>query len=76
VTGNPYELGEERLGPPLPASLDAALEALAADDVLRAGLGEELCATLAAIKRHELDRWHAELARVTEWERREYAPHL
>jgi glutamine synthetase len=76
VSGNPYDLGDDALGPPLPASLDAALDALAADQILRDGLGAELCATLTAVKRHELDRWHAELARVTEWERREYAFHL
>lgn len=76
VTGNPYDLGDERLGPPLPASLDEALAALDADRVLGEGLGEELCDTFIAIKRYELARWHTELARVTEWERREYAYHL
>jgi glutamine synthetase len=76
VTGNPYELGEKRLGPPLPATLDEALDALAADDVFRRDLGEELCATFEQIKRYELGRWRAELGRVTEWERREYAYHL
>ena len=73
VHGNPYELGEERLGPPLPATLDGALDALAADTVLWDALGGELCETYVQVKRYELGRWHAELARVTEWERDEYA---
>jgi glutamine synthetase len=76
VSGNPYELGEERLGPPLPTTLDDALDALAADRVLWDALGGELCETYTQIKRYELDRWHAELARVTQWERDEYAHHL
>jgi len=76
VSGNPYELGEQRLGPPLPTTLDAALDALAADRLITEALGEELCATYTQIKRYELDRWHAHLARVTDWERDEYAHHL
>ena len=76
VSGNPYELGDERLGPPLPATLDAALDALAADRVLWEALGGELCETYTLIKRYELERWHAQLARVTDWERDEYAHHL
>jgi glutamine synthetase len=76
VSGNPYELSPEALGPPLPASLDAALDALEADRVLWDALGDALCSTFVSIKRYELERWQAELARVTEWERREYAHHL
>ncbi|UGS39083.1 glutamine synthetase family protein [Capillimicrobium parvum] len=76
VSGNPYELGDERLGPQLPKTLGAALDALAADRLLVDAIGEELCATYTMIKRYELDRWHAELARVTDWERDEYAHHL
>jgi len=76
VSGNPYELGPDRLGPPLPASLASALDALAADPVVWDGIGAELCRTFTDIKRHELKRWRAELARVTDWERREYAHHL
>jgi glutamine synthetase len=41
-----------------------------------AALGERLCATWAAIKGAELERWAAELQRVTAWEREEYAHHL
>jgi glutamine synthetase len=76
VHGNPYELGAERLGTPLPATLEAALDALAADRVLWDALGGELCETYTLIKRYELERWHTELARVTQWERDEYAHHL
>jgi glutamine synthetase len=75
VTGNPYER-PETLGEELPRTLDAALDALATDTVLWEGIGAALCETFAQIKRYELDRWHAELAKVTEWERREYAHHL
>jgi glutamine synthetase len=39
-------------------------------------MGERLVDTFVLIKRYELDRWNAELAKVTEWERREYAHHL
>lgn len=76
VTGNPYELEPERLGRPLPTSLGQALDALEADRILWAGLGDALCSTVTRIKRYELARWEAELARVTEWERGEYAHHL
>jgi glutamine synthetase len=75
VEGNPYE-NEEALGAPLPNSLDQTLDALEADEWLREALGPELVDTFVVIKRYELDRWHAELAKVTEWERREYAHHL
>lgn len=73
---NPYDGGGSALGPSLPASLDAALDALRADDAFTAVLGAELCAAFAAIKAAELERWAAELRRVTEWEREEYAHHL
>jgi glutamine synthetase len=76
VDGNPYELDAAALGPPLPSTLDDALAALEADRAIWDGVGDELCATFARIKRHELGRWHAELAKVTDWERREYAHHL
>ena len=76
VHGNPYELGEEALGRPLPASLGAALDELATDEVIWDALGEDICSTFTLVKRYELERWHAELARVTEWERREYGIHL
>jgi glutamine synthetase len=76
VEGNPYENPEEALGQPLPNSLDQTLDALEADTWLREAIGPELVDTFVLIKRYELDRWHQELAKVTEWERREYAHHL
>jgi glutamine synthetase len=73
VAGNPYELDPDRMGPELPASLDEALAALEADEVLTAAMGEQLVAMFLDIKRYELARWKAH---VTEWEFREYAHHL
>jgi glutamine synthetase len=61
----PYETG----APLLPRSLDAALEALAADTVLRDAVGPRFCDWYSHIKRAELARFHAE---VTDWEQREY----
>ena len=71
----PYE-DPATLGEPLPSSLGGALAALEADTYLRDAMGERLCAIFQEIKGHELGRWEAELARVTDWERREYAHHL
>jgi glutamine synthetase len=73
VVGNPYELPPERLGPALPGSLEEALDALEADDVLRAAMGETLSSTFLTIKRHEVARWRAF---VSDWEFAEYAHHL
>jgi glutamine synthetase len=71
----PYE-DEETLGDALPSSLGEALDALAADGYLASAMGDRLCEIFQTIKRYELDRWQAELAKVTDWERREYAHHL
>jgi glutamine synthetase len=73
VTGNPYELDDDRLGPPLPDTLEKAVDALEADTFLRDALGAELLDTYLQMKRHELARWKAY---VTDWEFREYARHL
>jgi glutamine synthetase len=75
VEGNPYE-NEAALGEPLPNSLDQTLDALEADTWLREAIGPRLVDTFVLIKRYELDRWHAEQRKVTEWERSEYAHHL
>ena len=74
VVGNPYE--HEALGEALPSSLDESLAGLEADAMLREAIGDRLCQMFLTIKRYELDRWHAELAKVTDWERREYGFHL
>jgi len=71
----PYE-DEDTLGPPLPSSLGEALDALAADDYLSGQMGDRLIEIYQEIKRYELGRWEQELARVTDWERAEYAHHL
>jgi glutamine synthetase len=73
VSGNPYELPDELLGSPLPASLEEALDALAADELLRSAMGDELSDTFLQIKRHEVARWRAY---VSDWEVAEYAHHL
>jgi glutamine synthetase len=76
LAGNPYEYDEARWGAQLPGSLGDALAALKADDVLCAGVGQELVDTYLAIKQYELDRWHHHLEQVTAWELEEYAHHL
>jgi glutamine synthetase len=59
-------------GVPLPASLDAALDALAEDQVLRHGLGPRLVDVMVALRRRELARF---ARAVTDWEWSEYAFH-
>ena len=53
-----------------------ALDALAADEYLTGKMGARLTEIFQEIKRYELDRWNAHLAKVTDWERNEYAHHL
>jgi glutamine synthetase len=60
-------------GPALPATLDAALDALEADAVLCDALGPELVATFVAMKRFETERHRAW---VSEWDLDEYLHHL
>jgi glutamine synthetase len=71
----PYE-DESTLGEQLPSSLGDALDALAADEYLTGKMGTRLTEIFQEIKRYELDRWNAHLAKVTDWERAEYAHHL
>jgi glutamine synthetase type III len=52
---------------PLPASLGEALEAFAADAVLREALGEEFCRAYERLRRRQ---WNAHRSEVTDWERR------
>jgi glutamine synthetase len=69
----PLPAGE---GPPLPASLGAALDALADDAVVgTVGLGAAAVDLYTRIKRHELAR-HAAADDKIEWERREYFARL
>ena len=76
VEGNFYEGPEDRFGEPLPTSLGEALDALEADTVLTEALGARLCETFLRNKRYELDRWNAQLNRLTAWEMEEYAESL
>ncbi len=55
--------------PALPSSLESALRAFEADDVLRAALGEEFCEYFVISRRWELKAWQAT---VTTWERERY----
>jgi glutamine synthetase len=64
---NPYTPGT---GAALPDTLAAALNALATDPVLCAGLGEPLVRAYTTIKHHELTR-RAAAADEREWDRRE-----
>jgi glutamine synthetase len=55
--------------PRLPATLDEALDALEADEVLQDYLGREFVQSYTALKRHELARFRDY---VTDWEVNEY----
>jgi glutamine synthetase len=73
VDGDAYRADRRVIGRPLPASLDAALEALASAEVLRRALGPEIVETFLAVKRFEVARhrrW------VSDWEIAEYLHHL
>jgi glutamine synthetase len=67
ASASPYTPGS---GAALPPTLAAALNALATDPVLCAGLGEPMVRAFTTIKDHELTR-RAAAADVQEWDRRE-----
>jgi glutamine synthetase len=73
VEGDAYRADSELIGPALPASLDAALEALEGDTVLRRALGPQIVETFLAVKRFEIERHRAW---VSDWEIAEYLHHL
>ena len=54
----------------LPRDLSAAIEALAADSVLKASLGEAFCNEFIGLKRQEWDEY---IQQVSDWELRRYA---
>src|SRR5262249_19083069 len=64
---NPSE--ENAALPPLPQSLDVALDALEADAEMRTMLGEDFIKVFTAVKRFELARFHSH---ITDWETNEY----
>ncbi|WP_199336709.1 glutamine synthetase family protein [Oscillatoria sp. FACHB-1407] len=55
--------------PKFPQTLDAALEALAADSEMQAMLGQDFCNLFSTVKQFELARFHDHL---TDWETNEY----
>lgn len=73
VSGDAYRADPEVIGEPLPASLDAALDALEQDPLLTEGLGPEIVETFLAIKRFEIERHRGW---VSDWEIAEYLHHL
>ena len=54
---------------PFPKTLDAALDALAADDKMKEMLGAEFCHLFSTVKAYELNRFHEH---ITDWEVSEY----
>ncbi len=73
LEGWTYALPDDEAGAALPASLDAALDALDADQVLRALLGGDFVDLFLTLKRDECARY---ARHVTDWELDEYAEHL
>ena len=73
LTGDAYRADRKTIGEPLPTALEPALDALAADKVLRDGLGAEIIDTFLTVKHFELDRYRAW---VSDWEVAEYLHHL
>jgi glutamine synthetase len=70
VTGDGYT---DETSERVPTSLDAALDALEADDFLRDAIGDAIVTPFLAMKRFELERHRAW---VSDWERDEYIHHL
>jgi glutamine synthetase len=73
VAGDAYRAAPDVIGAELPKSLDAALEALEADEVLRAAIGPPIVDTFLAMKGFEIERHRAW---VSDWELDEYLHHL
>jgi glutamine synthetase len=73
VDGDAYRADRELIGSALPASLDAALDALERDTVLQRALGPQIVETFLAVKRFEVERHRAW---VSDWEIAEYLHHL
>jgi glutamine synthetase len=73
VDGDAYRADRELIGPALPASLAAALDALEGDTVLQRALGPQIVETFLAVKRFEVERHRAW---VSDWEIAEYLHHL
>lgn len=65
ATSTPYEADAE----PLPRSLSEAVDALDADAMFRAAMGDAFVDYIVSIKRAEVSRF---MSAVTDWEHREY----
>jgi len=72
VTGDAYTQGEGG-GAAIPLSLEAALDALEADEYLSAAIGAAIVEPFLAMKRFEVERHRGW---VSDWERDEYLHHL
>jgi glutamine synthetase len=70
VSGDAYT---QEAGGAVPTTLDAALDALEADDYLRDAMGEAIVTPFVAMKRFEIERHRSW---VSDWERDEYLHHL
>ncbi len=73
LAGDAYTALPDLQGDPLPATLEAALDALESDSVLRDSVGPEIVDTFLAIKRFEADRYRRH---TSDWELEEYLHHL
>jgi glutamine synthetase len=68
---SPYERSDG--ADALPSSLNAALDALNADQAMRAGFGDDFVNYFTHLKRHEIARFDtANAAQRKDWEQREY----
>ncbi len=73
VGGDAYTLSKDKAGGALPATLEEALDALEADDVLREAIGPQIIDTFLTMKRFEAERHRTW---VSDWEITEYLHHL
>jgi glutamine synthetase len=73
VAGDAYRAEPGKAGAPLPRSLEDALDALEADELLLDALGAPIIANFLAIKRFEVERHRSW---VSDWELTEYLHHL
>jgi glutamine synthetase len=73
LSGDAYRADAEVAGEPLPASLEAALDALQGDAVLTDALGAPIVDTFLTVKRFEVERHRGW---VSDWEIAEYIHHL
>ena len=73
IDGDAYAMDPSVQGTPIPATLEHALEALEADEMIRDALGADIVETFLALKGFELERFRAH---TTDWEIDEYMHHL